>query len=249
MDPKFLTFIDRAIEQFSQLENEDDKWQLANDLVIEVGGNALNVAVSTRSKTITWARSSMKQNWLDDYMDEGLFVSDPFIKSMGIANNFTSLFAGSLSAKDTNDRKLLDLNHGLIEPGYNSLFGLSFTGALGNQTKLVVIASELSSQEFQQNLPINHLRLLASIISANIAVPMNEAVGGVFSFGKKTITAKEKEVFSWLAVGLRNDAIADKLNIAEITVRKHIISARKKLNASTREQALAIAICDGHIQL
>ncbi|MBL1241838.1 MAG: helix-turn-helix transcriptional regulator [OCS116 cluster bacterium] len=78
---------------------------------------------------------------------------------------------------------------------------------------------------------------------------MNEAVGGVFSFGKKTITAKEKEVFSWLAVGLRNDAIADKLNIAEITVRKHIISARKKLNASTREQALAIAICDGHIQL
>jgi len=37
--------------------------------------------------------------------------------------------------------------------------------------------------------------------------------------------------------------------VAEVTVRKHINSARKKLGALTREQAIAIALQHGIIRL
>ncbi|MBL1419075.1 MAG: helix-turn-helix transcriptional regulator [Alphaproteobacteria bacterium] len=249
MDSKFLNFIDNAIEQFSLLDDQESMWHLANRLVTEVGGNALNITTSTPNKTITWARSSMNEDWLNDYLAEGFYTSDPLYQSINVTNAFTTLRAGSLTKKDTDDTKLLDLNHGLVGTGYNSVFGLNFAGNAHNTHKLISICSDLSVEEFQKALPFNEMRLLASIISVNIGIPGDKNQEGVFSVGQKTITSKEGEVFSWLAAGLRNEAIADKLNIAEITVRKHIISARKKLNAHTREQALAVAICDGHIQL
>ena len=63
------------------------------------------------------------------------------------------------------------------------------------------------------------------------------------------IQVREKDVLRYLAAGLRNDAIASKLGIAEITVRMHITSARRKLGAATREQAIALAMRSGQLQL
>lgn len=56
------------------------------------------------------------------------------------------------------------------------------------------------------------------------------------------LTQREKECLSWLARGLKYEMIADKLGIKPVTVEMHISNARKKLAASTREQALAMAI-------
>jgi DNA-binding CsgD family transcriptional regulator len=44
---------------------------------------------------------------------------------------------------------------------------------------------------------------------------------------------------------LRNDRIAEKLGISRPTVELHLANARRKLNAKTREQALARAVALG----
>lgn len=62
------------------------------------------------------------------------------------------------------------------------------------------------------------------------------------------LSKREKECLLWLARGLRNDRISEKLGVRPVTVEYHFQNCRKKLNASTREQALAIAITDGHIK-
>lgn len=56
------------------------------------------------------------------------------------------------------------------------------------------------------------------------------------------LSDRESDCLVWLARGLRNDVIADKLGIKPVTVEMHIANARRKLAAATREQALVIAI-------
>jgi DNA-binding CsgD family transcriptional regulator len=64
---------------------------------------------------------------------------------------------------------------------------------------------------------------------------------------QETLTARERECLLWLSRGLRNDDIAEKLSLSRSTVEFHLVNVRRKLNASTREQALAIAVHDGLI--
>jgi DNA-binding CsgD family transcriptional regulator len=61
------------------------------------------------------------------------------------------------------------------------------------------------------------------------------------------LTVRERECLLWLGRGLRTAAIADRLGIAPVTVDLHFKGARTKLNAATREEALAKAILCGQI--
>jgi DNA-binding NarL/FixJ family response regulator len=62
-----------------------------------------------------------------------------------------------------------------------------------------------------------------------------------------SLTNRESECLVWLARGLRNEVIADRLAISPATVEMHLSNARRKLAAATREQAIAIAIQFGLI--
>lgn len=59
------------------------------------------------------------------------------------------------------------------------------------------------------------------------------------------LTPSERECLSWLGRGFRNERIADRLGIRPVTVEFHLANARRKLNARTREQALATAVASG----
>ena len=59
------------------------------------------------------------------------------------------------------------------------------------------------------------------------------------------LTTRELECLSALAEGLTNEGIARRLQISIPTVAMHLTNARHKLNASTREQAVAVAIRNG----
>ncbi|WP_419719600.1 helix-turn-helix domain-containing protein [Maritalea porphyrae] len=56
------------------------------------------------------------------------------------------------------------------------------------------------------------------------------------------LSLREKECLELLAVGLRPANIGVQLQISRRTVESYIESAKLKLNARTRDQAIAIAI-------
>lgn len=62
------------------------------------------------------------------------------------------------------------------------------------------------------------------------------------AFQAPTLTPRERQCLTLLAKGLRVDAIAKAFGTDPKTVEKQIASARAKLGAATREQAVAIAI-------
>jgi DNA-binding NarL/FixJ family response regulator len=63
------------------------------------------------------------------------------------------------------------------------------------------------------------------------------------SFGdaEKSLSQRETEVLSLLALGLPNSEIARKLFISEATVRSHVLSILRKLNVRNRTEAVVVA--------
>jgi DNA-binding CsgD family transcriptional regulator len=57
-----------------------------------------------------------------------------------------------------------------------------------------------------------------------------------------SLTTRESECLIALADGLTSEGIARRLHIAVPTVAMHLTNVRRKLNAQTREQAIAIAM-------
>jgi DNA-binding CsgD family transcriptional regulator len=56
------------------------------------------------------------------------------------------------------------------------------------------------------------------------------------------LTKRELQCLEGLALGLSNSDIAKQLGISLPTVALHLSNARRKLEAKTREQAIAIAV-------
>ncbi len=62
------------------------------------------------------------------------------------------------------------------------------------------------------------------------------------------LTQRERECLESLAQGLTNAGIASKLGVAVPTVAMHLASARRRLGAHTREEAVATAVSLGLIK-
>ena len=86
---------------------------------------------------------------------------------------------------------------------------------------------------------------LAVFLSVDGALPPADASSR--SPGAAALTPREREVLSLLALGATGEEIAKKLYISPETVRNHVRSARDKLGAKTRAQAIALALLNGEI--
>jgi DNA-binding CsgD family transcriptional regulator len=63
------------------------------------------------------------------------------------------------------------------------------------------------------------------------------------------LTQRELQCMEGLASGLSNSDIAKQLQISLATVALHLGNARRKLGAKTREQAVALAVKQGFVNL
>ncbi|RPI82699.1 MAG: DNA-binding response regulator [Chloroflexi bacterium] len=63
------------------------------------------------------------------------------------------------------------------------------------------------------------------------------------------LTERETEVLTLLAEGLENNQIAERLSVADVTVRTHISHILDKLHLSNRVQATLYALREGYITL
>ncbi|RTG14205.1 LuxR family transcriptional regulator, partial [Serratia marcescens] len=61
------------------------------------------------------------------------------------------------------------------------------------------------------------------------------------------LSAREREVLSWTAIGRRQADIAAMLGLSERTVENHLRRIRQRLGAATTAQAISVAIRLGEI--
>jgi DNA-binding CsgD family transcriptional regulator len=65
---------------------------------------------------------------------------------------------------------------------------------------------------------------------------------------KSVLSPREQQVVELLAAGHTGDQVAEQLGISPATVRVHVRNATGKLGASTRTQAVAIAVARGEVE-
>ncbi|MFC1909833.1 LuxR C-terminal-related transcriptional regulator [Chloroflexota bacterium] len=63
------------------------------------------------------------------------------------------------------------------------------------------------------------------------------------------LTARETEILNYIAEGYLNKQIAVKLGISEQTIKNHVTSILRKLNANVRTEAVVVAIKQGLISV
>lgn len=70
-----------------------------------------------------------------------------------------------------------------------------------------------------------------------------------FGRRRQSLSPRERDCISFLAIGYQTAQIADRLNLSDATVNEYIANARKKLGAQTRAQAVAVAVQHHLIEL
>lgn len=234
-----------AVERFLGATSGEERWNVAQALAQELGCSALNIAsVSDADRTIQSARSSMSAQWLEEYVSEGFVSVDPLIMGMSVGRGMQcrSLSREQILAGAHAGAKSRALCAGLERYGYDQLLAQTYGDKDTAQTRLVVFAGDLREHDFHRAHTAHELAQVAGLIASFVdtAVYVDPALSG--GAGQPALSTRERDVLALLAVGCRNDEIAYRLGIAEVTVRSHVTAARKKLGAKTREQALVEAI-------
>jgi NarL family two-component system response regulator LiaR len=82
-------------------------------------------------------------------------------------------------------------------------------------------------------------------ISLRVIRELEEPTGSGRPLTAEPLTARELEVLQWVARGLTNQEIADRLVMSERTVRTHITHILRKLHLANRTQATLYALREG----
>jgi DNA-binding NarL/FixJ family response regulator len=97
--------------------------------------------------------------------------------------------------------------------------------------------------------PQRMLETIRQVYKGKKSIPPEIAAGIAEHLGEESLSAREVEVLRHVAAGNRNRDIAEKLFIAEETVKAHLKHIMEKLGASDRTQSVAIAARRGIIHL
>ena len=222
------------IERIDQLADIPSLVGSFQDLIGQFGmgsflmGNPdrLDVPPQDRLWATTWPRG-----WLQHWAEQRYMQVDPVLKQIMMSNvpvRWSDIYG---SGNKTGSRILKEANDYGLKDG----FALSLNGRDGSVVAISMAAEhyELGVEEerclqvasFYLHAKFAHLR------GADVPPPIGPR-----------LTRRERECLTWVAAGKTDWEISQILNIAEQTVHEYVQNALIKLNATTRAQAVAIAI-------
>ncbi|MCI5040231.1 MAG: LuxR C-terminal-related transcriptional regulator [Donghicola eburneus] len=236
------------LDRLSSAEDDDVRWTMVNKEIGKLGGSAVNFGlINTKTMAPIWFKSSMPEAWLSEYFERQYFFADPFIEHLNVSGDSKSVLTGTMRKDEAETQLHYDLNWGLRDAGFMTMHFIPLGGEKEGHKRGFTYCSPHLEKDVLNTEVEAKIRLVASLASAYMGNPPAES--DAYRIVDYTLTPQERRVLHYLALGTRNVAIAYELGIAEVTVRKHLISIRKKLGAKTREHAISIAVSQGLLDL
>lgn len=247
---QFRNFMIDVLDRLTSAAARGDDLKVAQDLVEELGGSALLVSgVDRATGTPNWAKSTMRQDFLEHYFAERFIDGDPFVSHLKTSMEPILAVPGSLTAEDRVSPLSLRLNHSLHDAGYRALYGVIMPGKDPSERLITTFCTNESPELLGMERDGAQIRAALALIGSFVSPPAAGEETWADYERRRRLSDREREVLQLLADGHRNDRISDYLGISEVTVRKHFRSARGKLGAATRDQAVAIAARRGIVEL
>lgn len=234
-------------------ENQNKVWQNAAIFFERFGFHITNYGMIDKvSGDMLGFHSNMANDWMAHYMESGYAKDDPWAHHV-LSSEKNILFSregpselviekGSTAEKMIHEVVDLELDNSLCIPIHNKL-GHVITG--------FNLGSNLNHTEFKTMLDENMADILLGAALINNQLLDTDPIACELTSWyanpcfKHFLSERELEVLKWLSEGHRNDRIADKMNIASVTVNFHLKEIKRKLGAKTREQSVALAYKKG----
>lgn len=244
MPALFLDTVSSWTDRLNQT-GPDGIWARSVEFTREIGALGLIAAeVDLDGRSLVWMRSSLDPGLIATYEARGYILVDPVLHHALDIGGRLAHRVGLLTHATAPDPLSLGLDRDLAAAGFDRIEGETTVGGAPGHRRIIALGLPPGTIDDLHETTLR--RLLMAIIATALPVPDGpDAPGLIFTASAYRLTCRERDVLRQLASGLRNDAIAYNLGVAEITVRKHVASARDKLGAATREQAVAVALRAG----
>lgn len=236
------------LDKLSSAKDDEARWLIVNQEIQKLGGTAVNFAmVNLETHSPIWLKSSMSDEWLAEYFERQYFFVDPLISHLSASNASRKVIPGTMRKDEAKSPLDYDLHWGLRDAGFETLQFIPLGSEKEGHKRCFTYCSPHREKDVLNTESKAKIRLVASLASAYMSNPSVDS--DAYRLVSYVLTPQERRVLRYLALGTRNVVIAHELGIAEVTVRKHLISIREKLGAKTREHAISIAVSQGLLDL
>lgn len=234
-------------------DEQKEIWQKSTAFFEQFGFHITNYGMIDKAQgEILGFHSNMADDWMAHYMASKYCQHDPWAQHVAL-NEEVLLYSkegpselaiekGSVAEKMMHEVEEHELDNSLCIPIHNKL-GHVITG--------FNLCSNLNHIDFMNMIDdkMDDILLGAALINNELLdtdpLACKLSSWHVNPCYKQLLSEREIEVLKWLSEGNRNDRIADKMNIASVTVNYHLKEIKRKLGAKTREQSVAIAYKKG----
>lgn len=241
------------IDAFTAMQNsqtEEESWASIHGVLNKIGASHLVAGkIAKRDQSILWLRTSMKASWMEEYLDRQYYMADTVLMNGLDQSQAVNVVCGDMLVPEVSHNMLeRELNLGLKGAGYGELRAQTFTSDTCESTKVSTICFD-DHKDILEGINEVQVAQVQSLMSVFLDENISVKSPGLIRFRAHALSGRERDVLAYLSQGLMTAKIAEKLGVADVTVNKHFNSAKKRLGAATREQALAIAMASGAISL
>ncbi len=199
----------------------------------------LNIS-SNESDAAPLALSNLPSWWTDYYLSPERASEDPFLhlcRSYEFKLTGPSFLERHPYLNDRERQFVLEAGETGMRSGFAAPFGLVGQRTVGGWN----LGASAGAASFDKLRRENGERASIYCMYAHLRLAALQG-GAVQTADPPALTRREKECLTRLARGYRTAKIAADLRISAPTVEFHLKNARQKLNAATREQAVALAV-------
>lgn len=236
-------------------ENSNDTWRVIQNYFTRIGFDVVNFGViDTQTGLPRGFFTNMSDEWMRFYAERYSDV-DPMVR-YALESDENLLYCSETIDKLPGIENPLarEMCDEVANIGLRCSYEAPFRNNYPGQAVAFNLGSGLHTKDFKKFFSdIEEDVLLATALAQSFMpkllfdrhglenwVPLNDEV--------QRLTVRELETLNWLANGLRVDRIAEKMHVTNDTVNFHIKSIKQRLNAKTREHAVAIAFIENIIR-
>ena len=239
--------LQEATEEFRQATDPNDLWKHLHRQLSRLGITGLIYgakALETNLHDPAIILDSLPPDYLATKLQEGGLEHDEFVhagltQTAPILWDENSVPAQRLADFSPEARRSLDIDWSFgVTTGVT--LPMRFSGGLGSSL-LGCHAAETSWGEFGRMWQ-EHDSTVVGIAHAFDVALRRDHMGHLFP-----LSSEERECLLWLAAGLQQKQIADRLRLTDRQVEKRFSSIRGKMKATTTTQAMASALILGLI--
>lgn len=235
-------------ERMLAAQSFDDRWDAICSTLTLFGATSINVAsIDPRSGRPIWFRSSLPAQTLTDYVAEDFTSLDLIVRH---ASKNPAPFRWQTADRTAYERSENDRAFGnfVRDSGERSIVCMTTRLRPNGEVTAITFCSTHDPHEVMADENLRRIETAIRLLLPWVGWPDSRTATGFIPTGLPDLSPREAQALRLLAGGMMNARIADMMGISEAMVAKHLRSARRKMDAKTREEAVATAVRSAQIE-